>query len=235
VAINIRLAAQDICYILNDAGVRIVFVDTKFVHLVAEVREQLTTVEEIVNIVDTLTDTSKLLSGLEYESFLSTGTTESVELNLADENELISINYTSGTSGQPKGVMYTHRGAYLNALGEVLTVGMDNRSVYLWTLPMFHCNGWCFTWAVVAVGGTQVLLRKFYPKTVISLLMQEKVTHFCGSPTILIMLVNDPAIKQLQLTQPLKVATAGAPPSPTIIQATEELGMEIMYLLNTSG
>lgn len=230
VAINIRLAAQDICYILNDAGVRIVFVDTKFVHLVAEVREQLTTVEEIVNIVDTLTDTSKLLSGLEYESFLSTGTTESVELNLADENELISINYTSGTSGQPKGVMYTHRGAYLNALGEVLTVGMDNRSVYLWTLPMFHCNGWCFTWAVVAVGGTQVLLRKFYPKTVISLLMQEKVTHFCGSPTILIMLVNDPAIKQLQLTQPLKVATAGAPPSPTIIQATEELGMEIIHV-----
>ncbi|MDJ0576929.1 MAG: long-chain-fatty-acid--CoA ligase [Xenococcaceae cyanobacterium MO_234.B1] len=231
VAINIRLAAQDIRYILNNAEVRVVFVDTEFTHLVTEVRTHLTTVEEIVNIIDPLAQASQTsLSGLEYESFLATGTTESVELNLADENELISINYTSGTSGQPKGVMYTHRGAYLNALGEVLTVGMDKRSVYLWTLPMFHCNGWCFTWAVVAMGGTQVLLRKFYPKTVISLLMQEKVTHFCGSPTILIMLVNDPAIRQLQLTQTLRVATAGAPPSPTIIQASEELGIEIIHV-----
>ncbi|WP_019507681.1 acyl--CoA ligase family protein [Pleurocapsa sp. PCC 7319] len=228
VAINIRLSAQDICYILNDAGVRIVFVDKELTHLITEVKEQLTTVEEIIEIVDSSTDNSELSSG--YESFLATGTTETVELKLADENELISINYTSGTSGQPKGVMYTHRGAYLNALGEVLTVGMDNRSVYLWTLPMFHCNGWCFTWAVVAAGGTQVLLRKFYPKTVISLLMQEKVTHFCGSPTILIMLVNDPAIKQLKLTQTLRVATAGAPPSPTIIQASEELGVEIIHV-----
>ena len=230
VAINIRLSAQDVCYILNDAGVRIVFVDTEFTHLIAEVREQLTTVEEIVNIVDRPTESFQLLPGLEYESFLATGTNEPVELNLADENELISINYTSGTSGQPKGVMYTHRGAYLNAIGEVLTVNMDNRSVYLWTLPMFHCNGWCFTWGVVAVGGTQILLRKFYPKTVISLLMQEKVTHFCGSPTILIMLVNDPAIQQLKLTQTIRVATAGAPPSPTIIQAGEELGMDIIHV-----
>ena len=231
VAINIRLSAQDIRYILNNAGVRIVFVDAEFAHLVTEVRSQLTTIEEVINIVDPHAHIDReLLSGLEYESFLATGTTESVTLNLADENELISINYTSGTSGQPKGVMYTHRGAYLNALGEVLTMGMDNRSIYLWTLPMFHCNGWCFTWAAVAVGGTQVLLRKFYPKTVISLLMQEQVTHFCGSPTILIMLVNDPAIKQLQLTQTLKVATAGAPPSPTIIQASEELGIEIIHV-----
>ena len=231
VAINIRLAAQDIRYILNDAGARILFVDTELAHLVDQVRSQLTTVEEIVNIVDPLATTShEQISGLEYESFLATGTTESVEPALADEQELISINYTSGTSGKPKGVMYTHRGAYLNALGEALEVGLDSRSVYLWTLPMFHCNGWCFTWAVVAVGGTQVLLRKFFPKTVISLLMQEKVTHFCGSPTILIMLVNDPAIKKLQLTQPLTVTTAGAPPSPTIIQASEELGIEIIHV-----
>ena len=231
VAINIRLAPQDIRYILNDAGVRIVFVDNEFGHLVAQVRSELTTVEEIVNIVDPFAAIShEQISGLEYESFLTTGTTELIEPTLTDEEELISINYTSGTSGKPKGVMYTHRGAYLNALGEALEVSMDSRSVYLWTLPMFHCNGWCFSWAVVAVGGTQVFLRKFYPKTVISLLMQEKVTHFCGSPTILIMLVNDPTIKQLQLTQLLKVTTAGAPPSPTIIQATEELGMEIIHV-----
>lgn len=231
VAINIRLAAPDIRYILNDAGVRILFVDTEFAPLVEQVRSQLTTVEEIVNIVDPFATISyEPISGLEYENFLATGTTESVVSPLADEQELISINYTSGTSGKPKGVMYTHRGAYLNALGEALEVGLDSRSVYLWTLPMFHCNGWCFSWAVVAMGGTQVLLRKFFPKTVISLLMQEQITHFCGSPTILIMLVNDPAIKKLQLTQPLKVTTAGAPPSPTIIQASEELGIEIIHV-----
>ena len=231
VAINIRLAAQDIRYILNDAGVRILFVDTELAHLVDQVKSQLTTVEEIVNIVDPFATISyEKIPGLEYESFLATGTTELVEPTLADEQELISINYTSGTSGKPKGVMYTHRGAYLNALGEALEVTLDSRSVYLWTLPMFHCNGWCFSWAVVAVGGTQVLLRKFFPKTVISLLMEKQVTHFCGSPTILIMLVNDPAIKKLQLTQPLKVTTAGAPPSPTIIQASEELGIEIIHV-----
>ncbi|NES19544.1 MAG: long-chain-fatty-acid--CoA ligase [Symploca sp. SIO3E6] len=231
VAINIRLAAQDIRYILNDAGVSIVFVDTELAPLVAEVRSQLTTVKEVVNIVDPFAvNAEEIQSGLEYESFLATGTTASVELDLVDENELISINYTSGTSGKPKGVMYTHRGAYLNALGEALEVGMDSRNVYLWTLPMFHCNGWCFTWGVVAVGGTQVFLRKFFPKTVISLLMQEKVTHFCGSPTILIMLVNDPGIKKLELTQSLTVTTAGAPPSPTIIQASEELGIEIIHV-----
>ena len=117
VALNIRLAAQDIRYILNDAGVRIVFVDTEFAHLVEDVRSQLTTVEEVVNIVDTLANTSKELLGLEYEGFLATGTTESIDLDLADEEALISINYTSGTSGQPKGVMYTHRGGLSECLG----------------------------------------------------------------------------------------------------------------------
>jgi fatty-acyl-CoA synthase len=230
VAMNTRLSPDDIRYILNDCGARLLFVDTELSHLVATVRGELETVEAIVNIVDEQANApGEKLPGLDYESFLAGGQTEPLASCLEDENELISINYTSGTSGKPRGVMYTHRGAYLNALGEVLEARVDSRSVYLWTLPMFHCNGWCFTWGVVAVGGTHVCLRKFYPETVISLIMAEGVSHFCGSPTVLIMLVNDRAIKKLQLTRPLHVVTAGAPPSPTIIQAMEELGIEITH------
>ncbi|NET45798.1 acyl--CoA ligase family protein [Okeania sp. SIO2B3] len=231
VAINIRLAAKDISYILNNCGARLLFVDTELSHLVASVRDELESVEEIINIVDTQIDTTgEKLPGTDYETFLTTGSSDPISSSLTDENEPISINYTSGTSGQPKGVVYTHRGAYLNALGEALELGMNNRSIYLWTLPMFHCNGWCFTWGVIAVGGTHICMRKFFPNTVVSLIMDEGVTHFCGSPTILISLANDRAIKKLQLSHPLRVATAGAPPSPTIIQTMEELGIDITHV-----
>ncbi|NET15766.1 MAG: AMP-binding protein, partial [Okeania sp. SIO1H6] len=231
VAINIRLAAKDICYILNNCGARLVFVDTELSHLVASVRDELESVEEIINIVDSQIEAKgEKLPGTDYETFLTTGSSDPISSSLTDENEPISINYTSGTSGQPKGVVYTHRGAYLNALGEALELGMNNNSIYLWTLPMFHCNGWCFTWGVIAVGGTHICMRKFFPNTVVSLIMDEGVTHFCGSPTILIALANDRAIKKLQLSHPLRVATAGAPPSPTIIQTMEELGIDITHV-----
>ena len=231
VAMNIRLSSEDLRQILTDSGACLLFVDTEFSQLIAPIREELTMVREIVNIVDDQAETTgEKLPGLEYESFKATGSTTTLPSRLDSENDLISLNYTSGTSGQPKGVMYTHRGAYLNALGEALELKLDSRSVYLWTLPMFHCNGWCFPWGVVAVGGTHICLRKFVPEKVISLIKQERVTHFCGSPTILIMLLNSPSIKTLQLTHPLQVATAGAPPSPTLIQGMEKLGIEITHV-----
>jgi fatty-acyl-CoA synthase len=231
VALNTRLAASDIRTILNHAGARLLFVDTELSHLVAPIRDELTTLEAIVNIVDEEADApGEKLAGTDYEAFLAGGQPEPIEPWLGDENEVISINYTSGTTGDPKGVMYTHRGAYLNALGEALELGMDSRSTYLWTLPMFHCNGWCFPWGLVAVGGTQVCLRKFDPAQAISLVMSESVSHFCGAPTVLIMLVNDPAIKTLQLRRPLHIATAAAPPSPTILQTMEGLGVKISHL-----
>lgn len=147
VALNTRLAANDIRTILNHAGPRILFTDTELSNLIAPIRDELTTLEAIVNIVDEEAGApGEKLPGVDYEAFLAGGQPESLESWLEDENEVISINYTSGTTGDPKGVMYTHRGAYLNALGEALELGMDSRSTYLWTLPMFHCNGWCFPW-----------------------------------------------------------------------------------------
>ncbi len=231
VAINTRLSAPEIKYILNHSGARMLFVDTELSHLVEPVLNFLETVELVVDIVDEAAGApGQTGSDTAYEAFLATGQPEPLVSRLVDENDMISINYTSGTTGNPKGVMYTHRGAYLNALGEALELGLNSRSVYLWTLPMFHCNGWCFTWGVIAVGGTHVCLRKMDSNQVISLIDQEKISHFCGAPTVLIMLVNDPAIKTLQLTRPLRVATAAAPPSPTIIQAMQDLGIEITHV-----
>ena len=150
-----------------------------------------------------------------YEDFLERGGTEPLRWMVDDEERAISINYTSGTTGRPKGVMYTHRGAYLNALGEVVHSQHSSDSVYLWTLPMFHCNGWCTTWAVTAVGGRHVCLRAVEPSDVWRLLRDEGVTHLNGAPTVLISLVNAP--EAAPLGRPLTVTTAGAPPSPTII------------------
>ena len=159
VAINIRLSPSDIHHILTDSGACLLFVDTEFSHLIAPIREELPKVRDIINIVDDQAETrGEKLPGLEYESFLATGSTTTLSSRLDSENDLISLNYTSGTSGQPKGVMYTHRGAYLNALGEALELKLDSRSVYLWTLPMFHCNGWCFTWGSSSGGWYSYLL-----------------------------------------------------------------------------
>src|SRR6266851_1489876 len=140
-------------------------------------------------------------SGLEKGDrveFLASASDGEPEDRLESEDDTISINYTSGTTGRPKGVMYTYRGAYLNALAEAVHARLDSRSVYLWTLPMFHCNGWCFTWAVTAVGATHVWLRKVDPPLVWSLLEQEGVTHLNGAPTVLVMLTSDPAARHLE-------------------------------------
>jgi fatty-acyl-CoA synthase len=168
-----------------------------------------------------------------YEAFLAGGSPEPFPWSLdAEEREdaTISINYTSGTTGRPKGVMYHHRGAYLNALGEVITVGITTESIYLWTLPMFHCNGWCYPWAVVAAGGTQLCLRAFDAGRVWQLIRVVGVTHLCGAPTVLLALANHPAASGERLAHPLTVTTAAAPPSPTIIGQMETLGATIVHV-----
>ncbi len=213
VAINTRLTRDEVTYILGHSGARIVVVDPSLAHLVegAPLEHVLVCGE-----------------GGGYEEFLAAAGDGEPEDRLESEEDTISINYTSGTTGQPKGVMYTHRGAYLNALSEVVHARLDSGSVYLWTLPMFHCNGWCFTWAVTAVGATHVCLRKVDPPLVWRLLDEEGVTHLNGAPTVLVMLGADPAARQLK--RPVRITTAGAPPPPAVIERTEALGFTINHV-----
>lgn len=228
VAINIRLAADDVAWILEHSGARFLLVDTEFSPLIVPVRERLPELKQIVNVVDTRP--APTLPGPTYEEFLSTGQPDPLAWRLGSENDLIAINYTSGTTGRPKGVMYTHRGVFLNALGEVIHSRITRDSVFLWTLPMFHCNGWCLTWGLTGIGATHVCLRKVDPALVWSLIEGEAVTHCNGAPTVLIALANHPLSQQVKLSRPLTVTTGGAPPSPTLIAQMEALGVDLIHI-----
>jgi fatty-acyl-CoA synthase len=227
VAINIRLAPNEVAYILNHSGAKFLFVDSELAATIRPILDRLPTVTTIVNIRDVPIGES--LPGPDYESFLADGSSEPLPRLVQDEAETISINYTSGTTGTPKGVMYSHRGAYLNALGEALETGLNSETVYLWTLLMFHCNGWCFTWAVTGVGATHVCLRKVDPEAIWSLVERHGVTHLNGAPVVLISMLNH-ASRPEKLSRPLTVTTAGAPPSPTLIGQMETLGAKIIHV-----
>jgi fatty-acyl-CoA synthase len=227
VAINIRLAAEEIAYIINHAGATFLFVDTELAHLIQPVLPELTKVRHIITI-DDVKHVSEL-KGLDYEKFLNQGDAAPVQWVLNDEMETICINYTSGTTGRPKGVMFSHRGAYLNAIGVALESGFRPESVYLWTLPMFHCNGWCFIWGVTAMGGTHVCMRKFEPAAAWTLVRKEKATHFNGAPVVLIALLND-ASRPKKLDYPLTIMTGGAPPSPTLLGQMQEIGANCIHI-----
>jgi len=219
VAVNTRLNSQEVAFILQHSGVKFLFVDAELYPVIEPI--------EMGDIQVVRVDDSGLPDD-PYEQFLAGGSPEPVQSWLQDEEETISINYTSGTTGNPKGVMYTHRGGYLNALDEVIETGMNSTSVYLWTLPMFHCNGWCFTWAVTAVGGTHVCLRKIDPGTVWDLFESEGVTHFNGAPTVQIFLVNHP--KAHRIDRQITVTIAGAPPSPTLLGQMKELNFRPIHV-----
>ena len=219
VAVNTRLNAEEVGYILDHSGARFLFVDAELVPVIEPLEVPGLTVVRIDDTGD---------PGDPYEDFLAAASAEPAPPWLDDEEETISINYTSGTTGRPKGVMYTHRGAYLNALGEVVTTSMTNGCVYLWTLPMFHCNGWCFTWAVTAVAGRHVCLRKVEPGRIWELLESESVTHYNGAPTVHIGVVNAPAAHRLE--RQVTVTVAGAPPSPTLLGQLDELNFRPVHV-----
>jgi fatty-acyl-CoA synthase len=228
VSVNIRLSAQEVAYILNHSDSTVCFVDNEFAGLVLPVIDQIACVTTYINICDA--GHACPLDGMDYESFLETGSTEAIPIDVEDERSVATINYTSGTTGKPKGVMYHHRGAYLNSVGDCLEMGLRSDSVYLWTLPMFHCNGWCFPWAVTAAGATHVCLRKVDPAEIVRLLVTEDISHMCAAPIVLIGITNHPASREIKLKRPLEIAVGGAPPSPTIIAQMEAMGANVNHV-----
>ena len=225
VSLNTRLSSRELAYIITHSDARVLFVDNELAGLIQPIVPELKHVKAFVNICDISGE--RPLQGTEYEAFLETGSEEPMECDVDNEYQVAAINYTSGTTGFPKGVMYHHRGAYLNAIGEVVESGLDARSVYLWTLPMFHCNGWCFTWGVTAVGATHVCLRKVVPQEIYRLIEKEGISHLSAAPTVLISMSNYPGAGHVTLQRRLEVMTAGAPPSPTVIEAMEKIGVNI--------
>jgi fatty-acyl-CoA synthase len=219
VAVNHRLASAEVGYILGHSGARFLLLDAELESLVATLELSGVTVIRCGN-ADAARDA--------YEPFLDSASSASPESWLEDEEETISINYTSGTTGQPKGVQYTYRGAYLNALSEVITARMAPESVYLWTLPMFHCNGWCFPWAVTAVGARHVTMRAVDPAVVWQLIDHEGVTHYNGAPTVHQMIINHPSAHRLEL--PVTAMVAASPPSPTLLARMAELNFLTVHV-----
>jgi fatty-acyl-CoA synthase len=217
-ALNIRLAAEEIAYILGHCGASIVLYDADLDPLVDQLALRVPA-----------TRVGEARPGIpDYEAVLAAADPARLVPHEPGEGDTISINYTSGTTGRPKGVMYTYRGAYLNALAESFHAALRPESVYLWTLPLFHCNGWCFPWAVTGAGATHVTLRRVEPARINAAIAQAGVTHFCAAPTVLVALANAP--DTVPFPRPITITTAGAPPSPTTIGQIEALGATINHV-----
>ncbi len=226
VPINVRLTAGEIAYILNHSGSKFLFVDSEFGASVRPILGNLPGIKKVIDIAETRG--AKPLGTIDYEQLLASGNPKPMPSLLRDEEELLSINYTSGTTGKPKGVMIVHRGAYLNALGQALEGKADSESKYLWTLPMFHCNGWCYPWAVTAVGAMHVCLRRFDPAKCWQLIEGEGITHMSGSPNLYAALLNHPG-RPATLKQPITFGVGGGQPSPALIAQLQEMGARVMH------
>jgi len=227
-AMNYRLDARSIGFILGHGAAKLLIVDREFASLARAALGELGRQIPFVEIDDG--SGSGGFGEMEYEAFLAEGDPAASWSSPTDEWSPITLNYTSGTTGNPKGVVYHHRGAYLNALGNAITFGLDRHSVYLWTLPMFHCNGWTYTWAVTAVAGTHVCLRRVEPAPIFAAIAEHNVTHLCGAPVVLNMLVHAPDRVKRSFDHVVEVATGGAAPPSPVIEAMERMGFRVTHL-----
>src|SRR6266568_2217736 len=229
-ALNIRLDAETIALILGHGDAKVLITDTEFSPTIGRALALLDKKPEVIDITDPQGPGGERLGALEYEAFLAEGDPDFAELTPADEWDAIALNYTSGTTGNPKGVVYHHRGAYLNALGNILVWGMRQHPIYLWTLPMFHCNGWCFPWTITAMAGTHVCLRRVEAAAIYEAIAREGVTHLCGAPVVMNMLLNAETELKRLLDRRIEMMTAGAPPPAAVIEGMESLGFHITHV-----
>ena len=229
-AINIRLDAATIAFILEHGEAKIVVIDKQFAATMSEALDQFAQKPFTIDIDDVLAPDGDLIGDTDYESFIAGGDPGYAWESPEDEWTTIALNYTSGTTGSPKGVLYSHRGAYLNAIGNAMTMGVNSRSRYLWTLPMFHCNGWTFTWGVTAVGGTHVCLRDVDPAKIFPLIEEHEVSHMCGAPVVLTALIHAPDDVKREIKHNIDIATGGAAPPSAVISGMEALGFHVTHL-----
>jgi fatty-acyl-CoA synthase len=231
--INIRLEAPTVAYILGHGEAKVVLADREFAPLVQAALSSLPTAVRpfVIEIDDPALPPGPGLDAVEYETFLAGGDPAFAWPMPADEWGSISLNYTSGTTARPKGVLYHHRGAYLNAIGNALVWDMRSHPVYLWTLPMFHCNGWCFPWTVTAFAGTHVCLRRVEAAAIFAALADHGVTHLCGAPVVMNMLLNAPAEARRDLGgRRIAMMTAGAAPPAAVIEGMQRMGFHVTHV-----
>src|SRR5499427_1687808 len=230
-ALNIRLDPETIAFMLRHGEAKVLLTDTEFSPVIKEALAQLDAKPVVIDIADAQGPGGERLGELDYEAFLASGDPKFPEVTPADEWEAITLNYTSGTTGNPKGVVYHHRGAYLNALGNILVWGIRQHPVYLWTLAMFHCNGWCFPWTVTALAGTHVCLRRVDAGAIYAALAEHSVTHLCGAPVVMNMILNAPPNARRDLGgRAIAMMTAGAAPPAAVIEGMEKLGFRITHV-----
>jgi len=229
--INTRLDSDTVAYILEHGEAKALIADRVFASVVGPALAKMKKRPLVIDVDDPLyRGPGERLGPLEYEAFLKAGDAGFALQPPQHESDPIALNYTSGTTGRPKGVVYHHRGTFLESVGNVMAWAMPAHPVYLWTLPMFHCNGWCYPWSVTAMAGTHVCLRAVDPAQIFAMIVEHGVTHMCGAPTVLTMLISAPPAERRRFAHPVKIMTGGSPPPAKVIQAMEELGFEVLHI-----